>query len=222
MLSTRLLPPDLSSIGVPAVKIFGMPRRRTLIRSPLTWKLGPDLVRPPLIPVLPERGGTQLQVPRAVVLVDTREQNPFDFSRFEAWFAAVEKRTLAIGDYAIAGLESDCVCERKDLSDLVHSLTVERPLFIMRLRAMSAYPQRLLVITSSLTQIKSPYAHSQANPNRVLQSLIAVLAGLNVPFVTTDNHHLGEEIVASYLYQVHLYAWLEKNGYGRFLADGDL
>jgi ERCC4-type nuclease len=155
-------------------------------------------------------------------LVDTREQNPFDFSRFGGWFAAVEKRPLALGDYGIAGLESDCVCERKDLSDLVHSLTVERPLFIMRLRAMSAYPQRLLVITSSLTQIKSPYAHSQANPNRVLQSLIAILAGLNVPFVTTDNHHLGEEIVASYLYQVHLYAWLEKNGYGRFLADGDL
>jgi len=28
--------------------------------------------------------------------------------------------------------------------------------------------------------------------------------------------------VASYLYQVHLYHWLEANDYGRFLADGDL
>jgi len=199
-----------------------MPRRRTLISSPLTWKMDLDLVRPPTIPVLPDRAGTQLKVPRAVVLIDTREQNPFDFSRFEGWFAAVEKRPLAIGDYAIAGLENECVCERKDLSDLVQSLTTERWVFIKRLRAMSAYPQRLLVITSSLSQIKSPYAHSQANPNRILQSLIAILVGLNVPFVTTDTHQLGEEIVASYLYQVHLYAWLEKNGYGRFLADGDL
>ena len=199
-----------------------IPRRRTLISSPLTWKFDPGALAPPLIPVLPERGGTQLKVPRAVLLVDTREQNPFDFSRFAHWFAGVEKRALSIGDYAIAGLESDCVVERKDLSDLVHSLTADRSVFVKRLRAMSAYPQRLLVITSSLTQIKSPYSHSSANPNRILQSLVAVLAGLAVPFVTSETHELGEEIVASYLYQIHLFAWLEKNDYGRFLSDNDL
>jgi hypothetical protein len=33
---------------------------------------------------------------------------------------------------------------------------------------------------------------------------------------------LGEEFVASYLYQVHLYYWLEINDYGRFLVDNDL
>jgi hypothetical protein len=59
------------------------------------------------------------------------------------------------------------------------------------------------------------------NPNRIVQSLIALLAGL-LPFVTIENHELGEEIVASYLYQVHLYHWLETNDYGRFLADNDL
>jgi len=161
-------------------------------------------------------------VPQAVLLVDSREQNPFDFSRFAAWFAGVEKKALAIGDYAIAGLETECVVERKGLPDLVHSLTAERSVFIKRLRAMSGFPHRLLVITSSLTQIKSPYPYSNADPNRILQSLVALLAGLNVPFVTTDNHQLGEEVVASYLYQIHLYTWLEKNGYGRFLSDGDL
>ena len=35
-------------------------------------------------------------------------------------------------------------------------------------------------------------------------------------------HELGEEIVASYLYQVHLDHWLEINGFGRFLANNDL
>jgi hypothetical protein len=29
-------------------------------------------------------------------------------------------------------------------------------------------------------------------------------------------------MVASYLYQVHLYHWFETNGYGRFLSDNDL
>jgi hypothetical protein len=46
----------------------------------------------PAIPVLAERGGTQLKTPLPVILVDTREQNPFDFSRFEGRFAGIEKR----------------------------------------------------------------------------------------------------------------------------------
>jgi hypothetical protein len=44
---------------------------------------------------------------------------------------------------------------------------------------------------------------SKVNPNRVLQSLIAALVGLDLPFVCTETHELGEEITAAYLYQVH-------------------
>src|SRR5664280_707452 len=53
---------------------------------------------------------------------DTREQNPFDFSRFQGWFSGVEHRALKLGDYSISGLEDVCVVERKDLSDLVRFL----------------------------------------------------------------------------------------------------
>ena len=179
-------------------------------------------VPPPLIPVLAERGGTQLKAPRAVVLVDTREQNPFNFARFAGWFTAVEHRVLALGDYTVGGLEDVCVVERKDLGDLVHSFTTERSAFVERLRRMSSYPHRLLVITAALSQVKSPYPHSSVNPNRIMQSLIAALAGLSVPFLTTETHELGEEIVASYLYQIHLYEWLEKNDYSRILSNDDL
>lgn len=112
--------------------------------------------------------------------------------------------------------------ERKDISDLVGSLTTDRSVFIDRLRRMAGYRDRLLVITSPLSVVKSPYAHSPADPNRITQSLVAILAGLHVPFVCTETHELGEEIVASYLYQVHLYHWLEVNGHERLLADGDL
>ena len=197
-------------------------RRRTLIASPLEWQMTAAPVLPPPIPVLAERGGTRLKAPRAVVLVDTREHTPFDFSRFSGWFLGVEKKALRVGDYTIAGLENICVVERKDLADLVHSFTVDRPAFINRLRLMNSFPHRLLVISAALSQVKSPYAHSSINPNRILQSLIAVLAGLNIPFLCTETHELGEEVVASYLYQIHLYDWLETNDYGRFLVDDDL
>jgi hypothetical protein len=169
-----------------------------------------------------ERGGTKLKTPLPVLLVDTREQNPLDFSRFTGWFAGIERKALKLGDYSIAGLEDICVVERKDLSDLIHSCTTERCVFIHRLRQMAQYPHRLLLITSTLSQIKSPYSHAGVNPNRIIQSLIATLAGLQVPFLCSETHELGEELVASYLYQVHLYHWLEANGYGRFLTDNDL
>jgi hypothetical protein len=71
----------------------------------------------------------------------------------------------------------------------------------------SRYPHRLLVITSTLSQVKSPYAHANVDPNRTTQFLVAVLAGLHVPFVCSETCELGEELVGSYLYQVHLYRW---------------
>jgi ERCC4 domain len=124
--------------------------------------------------------------------------------RFQGWFSAVERRTLKLGDYSISGLEDVCVVERKDLSDLVRSFTVERSVFVARLRQMAEYPHRLLVVTAALSQVKSFYPHSAVNPNQITQSLIAMLAGLRVPFVCTETHEMGEEILASYLYQVHL------------------
>jgi ERCC4-type nuclease len=200
-----------------------MPRKaRTLIASPLEWQMSAAPIAHPIIPVLAERGGTQLRTPLPVVVVDTREQIPLSFRRFKGWFAGVEMRALPLGDYSVAGMESSCVVERKDLSDLVSSFTEHRTIFIKRLRRMSALPHSLLVITAPLSQIKSAYPHGRGKPNQVTQSLIAVLAGLRLPFVCTETHELGEEIVASYLYQTFLYDWLERNGHGRFLVDDDL
>ena len=176
----------------------------------------------PALPVVAERGGTQLRAPLGTVLVDTREQNPFSFARFRGWFAGIERRTLKLGDYSLDGLEDVCVVERKDLADLVHSFSAERRAFVARLREMSRVPHRLLVVTAPLSQVKTPYAHSRVSPNQITQSLVAALAALGVPFLCVDTHELGEEITASFLYQVHLYHWLEIHDHGRFLADEDL
>lgn len=199
-----------------------MSRKRTLIPSPLQWSAVARLAPPPPIPVLAERGGTQLRTPLPTAIVDTREQNPLSLERFQGWFEKVEHRALPVGDYSVLGMEESCAVERKDLNDLVQSFTINRSVFVERLRRLSQLPHSLLVITASLREIKSEYPYSPASPNRIIQSLIAVLAGLRLPFICADTHELGEEIVASYLYQTFLYDWLERNGYGRMLADGDL
>ena len=43
------------------------------------------------------------------------------------------------------------------------------------------------------------------------QFLVAVLAVLQVPFVCSETNELGEELVGSYLYQVHPHHCLESN-----------
>jgi ERCC4-type nuclease len=199
-----------------------MPRKRTLIASPLAWTMKPAPVAPPQLPVLAERGGTQLRTPLPVAIVDTREQNPLSFRRFRGWFERIEYRALRLGDYSVQGMEDSCTVERKDLADLIQSFTGNRAVFINRLRRMSELPYSLLIVTAPLSEIKSEYPYWGTNPNRITQSLLAVLAGLRLPFICTETHELGEEIVASYLYQTFLYDWLDRNGHGRYLADGDL
>jgi hypothetical protein len=70
-----------------------------LIASPLEWQTTAVPIPHPAIPVLAERGGTQLKTPRPVTLVDTREQNPFNFSRFEGWFAG--ERSLSSAEQRV-------------------------------------------------------------------------------------------------------------------------
>lgn len=94
--------------------------------------------------------------------------------------------------------------------------------FVRKLLFIWVGPCNCEVITAPLSQVKSPYPHAGVNPNHITQSLLAVLVGLQVPFLCTETHELGEEMVASYLYQVHLYHWLETNDYDYFLADNDL
>ena len=199
-----------------------MPKRRTLITSPLEWQMTAMPVKPPVLPVVAERGGTQIRAPKCTVIVDTREQVPFSFARFRGWFQGVRRKALKVGDYSIVGLEDVCTVERKDLPDLIHSFTTDRAVFVKRLRLMSQYPHRLLVVTAPLSVVKSHYGAFSTDPNRITQSLIATLAGAGVPFLCSETHELGEEIVASYLYQIHLYHWLEANDHGRYLADSDL
>ena len=151
-----------------------MPRKRTLIPSPLAWTTMTKPVPHPPLPVLAERGRTQLHTPLPVAIVDTREQNPLSFRRFRGWFAGIEERALPLGDYSVSGMEDSCVVERKDLADLICSFTSNRSVFINRLRRMSERTHSLLVITASLTEIKSEYPYRAASPNRITQSLIAI------------------------------------------------
>ncbi len=119
-------------------------------------------------------------------------------------------------------MEDCCVVERKSLSDLVRSFQVERDVFLRRLRLMAKYPDRLLVVDAPLSEVRSRYEYSPANPNQITQSLFAVIVGLRIETYFAETHDQGAEFVAWYLYEAQLYHWLEQNGFDRMIADNDL
>ena len=58
---------------------------------------------PPSKRLIVKREGSSItrKIPKPVVLIDSREQNPFDFDRFPNWIASQKKKKLSGGDYSV-------------------------------------------------------------------------------------------------------------------------
>ena len=62
------------------------------------------------------------QVPKPVVLVDTRERTPLPlFKQHPNWIGGVRPATLKTGDYSVEGMENLLALERKTLPDAVQA-----------------------------------------------------------------------------------------------------
>ena len=62
---------------------------------------------PPSGRLIVKRDGHSItrQIPKPVVLIDTREKLPFDFGRFPNWIAEEKRQKLKAGDYSVEGME---------------------------------------------------------------------------------------------------------------------
>lgn len=188
----------------------------------------PNPVPPTKSRLIVKRGGSAItgKVPKPTVLVDTREQTPLDLARFDNWVAGCRTETLETGDYSIEGMQ-DLVClERKSLVDLVGTLMHHRERFFRQLERMQAFPYRAILVEASYEDIKSPYRFMDevtAHPNGVSGSLDALEVRYGIPVIyTSRNRALAEEKAASWLSKTFTYWWLEANGLGRVLQEGDL
>ena len=158
-------------------------------------------------------------------LIDTREKWPFDFSNFRNWIAGQKTQTLKVGDYSIEGMEKLLVLERKSLSDLITTLIHQRTRFFKMCEQMTKYKWRALLIEASYEDIKSSYDedYTLAHPNAVSGTLDALEARFGIPVIYTSRYRqLAEERAASWLSKHFTYWYLEENGYGRVLQEGDL
>ena len=182
---------------------------------------------PPSGRLIVKRDGHSItrQIPKPVVLIDTREKLPFDFSRFPNWIAEEKRQKLKVGDYSVEGMEKLLALERKTLSDLITTMMQERPRFFKLCEQLAKYRWRALIVEASYEDIKSPYDqdYTFAHPNAVSGSLDALEAKFGIPVIYTSQYKpLAEEKAASWLSKHFTYWYLEKNGFGRVLQEGDL
>ncbi|MBF0559638.1 MAG: hypothetical protein HQL08_12760 [Nitrospirae bacterium] len=187
---------------------------------------GHRFLPPPPKRLIVKRNGSSItrQIPKPVVLVDTREKFPFDFSRFPNWIAEQKKTKLSVGDYSVQGMEDMLVIERKSLTDLITTLMQQRPRFFKLCEKMAKYRWRALFVEASYEDIKSPYGeYTRSHPNAVSGTLDALEAKFGIPVVYTSQYQtLAEEKAASWLSKHFTYWHLESNGMGRVLIEGDL
>jgi len=164
-------------------------------------------------------------VPLPTIIVDTREQAPYKFHDYNNWIGNIITATLPTGDYSVEGFEDTVCLERKTLADVVSSLMDGRVRFLREMERLSLFQYKCLCIEASRTDIKTPYSFTKnikAHPNGIAGSLDAIAVKFGISIHYGDNRYLSEEFAASWLSKCHAYLWLDKNGYGRVLQEGDL
>ncbi len=133
---------------------------------------------------------------RPVIVIDSREQAPFDFDNLPA-----ERGTLDTGDYSIRGLEHLVAVERKSLPDLVGCVTRDRDRFKRELQRLRAYRYRLVAIEAQPGDIDAGRWRGKTSPASVWGSIASWTARFEAPFMLLWDHETAGRFVERYLYQ---------------------
>ena len=104
-----------------------------------------------------------------VLLVDTRDQRPLQFSHLPA-----ESATLYTGDYSVRGLEEVFAVERKSLADLAGSLTRERDRFMREMHRLRGYRSPYLLAIGDDMELSRLIAQGRLKLQQVEHSLRAI------------------------------------------------
>jgi ERCC4-type nuclease len=128
-----------------------------------------------------------------MIIIDTREQRPYEFK------TPAIKGTLDTGDYSIAGLEHLVAIERKTLPDLIGCLCSGRERFKRELHRGKSLDYFAIVIECSLSDIVSGGYRSRMTPKSAIQSLLAFSIRYRLPVFFVENRSYGARITESLL-----------------------
>ncbi|HMM37905.1 MAG TPA: ERCC4 domain-containing protein [Desulfovibrio sp.] len=127
--------------------------------------------------------------PPLSIVVDSREQRPYGFEKYQA---QTVPGTLATGDYSLVGLEARVAVERKSLSDLVACLGRDRERFERELRRAAALDRFAVVVEASMEDVARGRYRSRIKPHSALQSVLAFQVRYGTPFIWAGSREGGE------------------------------
>ncbi len=116
-----------------------------------------------------------------VVVVDSREQTPWTFT------VPTVVAGLPVGDYSVAGHETELAIERKTLSDFISSVTWERPRFWRELEKLAAYRHGAVIVEASVSDVLAGRFVSKARPWAILTSALAISTDFGIQVLFAGN-----------------------------------
>jgi DNA excision repair protein ERCC-4 len=129
------------------------------------------------------------------VLIEDREQLPFDFEPFGM---RSERCHLTTGDYTIRGCENSIAIERKSPEDLAGSCGCGRDPFQREMDRLRAFPTRAVVVECSWADLERGEWRSKIKPASVVASVLGWIAD-GIPFVMAGNRAKAAEYTTKIL-----------------------
>lgn len=131
------------------------------------------------------------------IIVDTREQEPYEFKIVQPIMPfTVIRATLETGDYSAAGFETELCVERKSKSDAFKSFGDDRGRFEREIVRMSQFRYAAVVIEAEWLEIMlSPPPHSQRmRPKTIVASVVAWSQRYGVHFFAVPGREFAEKL----------------------------
>ena len=115
------------------------------------------------------------------VLVDQREQKPFQFRGLKAGSAQkqrplvipIQKAHLYTGDYSILGFEDRIAVERKSKSDLFFCMGKDRGRFEEQIRRLNEMQHAYVIVEAGYESILQGCSSSQLTPKTIMRTRIS-------------------------------------------------
>jgi len=144
-----------------------------------------------------------------VVIVDTREQNPYTFEDISPP-PDIVTGGLKTGDYSIEGYESRIAVERKSLVDLYGSVGNGRKRFEKEMERMFDLEFAAVVCEADwFTVLRNPPSRSKMNPKSVYATILAWMQRYRVHWLMCPNRSFAEKTTYRMLERWY---WDEQSG----------
>jgi ERCC4-type nuclease len=135
-----------------------------------------------------------------VVVVDTREQQPYSF---DPAHVICVRRALPAGDYSLQGYEAAIAIERKSLEDFVASTITARARFRRELHTLGEYDLGCVVVEASLEDILARRYRSGAHPSAVVGAALSIIVDHGVPVFFCGDRQIACRFVEGLLRRYH-------------------